>query len=175
MKRNKLLNRKNLIPTIKFLLILNLLSVPLYAAVWLEFSFEPLQEMFAKISADTLTAFGYNLRQEGTVISGFLGNTWANINVSWDSTGWKSAYALVALAIATPRKHLRNKLRFILIGVPTIFVINYARIITTIAAAATFGFSTFDVIHDFLWSAGMISAVLVVWYIWITRPSHRKS
>ena len=152
-----------------FLLRFNLLAIPLYLAIYSNFSFQPLQTLFAQMTADILKAQDYVVQQNNQILTIPAGNTIYSIDVSWDSTGWKSLYALAALVLAVPASTINNKLRFLAIGLPTIFILNLLRIVTTISIALNFGFQYFDIVHTVLWREGLIIAVVVLWYVWLKR------
>jgi exosortase/archaeosortase family protein len=150
-----------------FLVIFNLLSVPLYIILYTNFSFEPLKIINAKIVSATLNIFGYNANSDGSTINLTANNVGQKIDISWDSTGWKSMYALAALILVTPISKFSRRIKFAALGVGIIFLINYLRILTTIMISATFGFNLFDIVHTVLWREGLILAVVGIWLAWI--------
>lgn len=150
-----------------FLLRFNLLSIPLYIAIYTGLSFLPLQIFLAQITTEILKAQDYSLVQNGQMIVVNADNSFYTIEVSWDSTGWKSLYALFALVIAVPAINMTDKLRFLSMGLPTIFILNLIRITTTILVALNFGFQYFDIVHTVLWREGLILAVVLLWYFWV--------
>ncbi len=152
-----------------FLIKFNLLAIPLYIILFLNLSYEPLQSFFASITYGTLKLFNYNVAVDSYRISVLMGDQLVQIDISWDSTGWKSLYALFALVIATPISTYNKKLRFLLIGLPAIFVLNFIRILTTILISLNFGFQYFDIVHTILWREGLILAVVGIWYYWLWK------
>src|SRR3972149_2216408 len=102
MVANKKINKltQKLIAVTKFLVIFNLLAIPLYIAIYTDFYFYPLQEFTAKISHAILELFGYNVSLDGNMVIVASKELILRVTVSWDSTGWKSMYALIALVIA---------------------------------------------------------------------------
>ncbi len=162
-----------LIPVLKFLVIFNLLAIPLYVALYTNFSFEPLQEFNAKIVASTLKIFGYNADVKGFTINLVTGDITQKIDISWDSTGWKSMYALASLIIATPISKISKRIKFAVLGIGVIFLINYLRILTTIIISAIFGFSLFNIIHTVLWREGLILAVIGLWFTWMVMEKYK--
>jgi exosortase/archaeosortase family protein len=94
-----------------------------------------------------------------------------SIDVSWDSTGWKSLYAMTALILATPLNR-SYKLKFLAIALPVIFIVNILRIVTTTMISTAYGMQYFDFVHLFLWREGLISAVVALWAIWLWRERH---
>ena len=150
-----------------FLLRFNLLSIPLYIAIYTGLSFLPMQIFLAQVTTEILKAQDYNLVQSEQMIVVNADNSFYTIEVSWDSTGWKSLYALFALVVAVPAINMTDKLRFLSIGLPTIFILNLIRITTTILVALNLGFQYFDIVHTILWREGLILAVVLLWYFWV--------
>ena len=155
----------------KFLVILNLLSIPLYLAIYANFSFQPLQNFIATISNSILQSSGYDSNQQDNLIVISGKNLLLRVDVSWDSTGWKSLYALTALAIATPVV-ANKKIRFLAVALPAIFVINILRIVTTVAVSVSYGYEYFELLHTLLWREGLITAVVVIWAIWAYKQKY---
>ncbi len=152
---------------LKFLVIINLLSIPLYIALYSDFSFKPLQEFNAGITSSALDIFGYESYREGEYVNLIDDGVMKRIGISWDSTGWKSMYAVAALIAATPVSRLSRRIKFAAVAIAAVFVINYMRILTTIVISANFGFNLFDIIHTFLWREGLILAVIGIWGLWM--------
>lgn len=169
----KFLDRKKLIATAWFLIKFNLLAIPLYLILYFNLSFPTLQTFFATISYHTLKLFGYDVAQDGFWLITYANNGTQRIEISWDSTGWKSMYALSALVVATPISNFSRKLKFISIGVLIIFLINYLRITSTILISLKFNFRYFDIVHVFLWREVLIFIVIAIWYFWF-RKERRK-
>lgn len=161
-------NKKKLRAIAWFLIKLNILAIPLYLAILLGVSYEPLQTALANWASEVLKFLGYNIAQSGPLLATIINNQMIQIEVSWDSTGWKSLYALAALSLATPVE-FRKKIKFLAFGVPTIFILNFLRIVTTILISFKFGLQYFEIIHTVLWSEGMILAVVLIWYFWLRK------
>lgn len=171
-KKIRFFNKKELKTVAWFLVKFNLLAIPLYTVLYLNLSFPLLQTFFATLSYNTIKIFGYNVTQDGFWLTTFTENGVQKIEISWDSTGWKSMYALAALVIATPISNFFRKLRFIPIGILMIFLINYLRITSTILISLKFGFHYFDIVHLFLWREGLILAVVAIWYLWFRKERY---
>lgn len=163
---------KRLVSVLIFLVTLNLLAIPLYIALYADFSFEPLQELNAKMVSGTLKLFGYNVYVDGHTVNLVSGDTPEKIGISWDSTGWKSMYAIASLIIATPISRISRRIKSATIGIAIIFFVNYLRILTTIMISANFGFRLFDIIHTVLWREGLILVVVAVWFIWMRMEKY---
>jgi len=168
-RRNEL--RKKLWIVALFLIVFNLLAIPMYLVLWLDLSFPPLQVLLTEMVYRALNILGYRVELVASQITLipliFVPQYSQKILITWDSTGWKTLYALAALAIATPSVSMKEKLRFLAVGLPFLFVLNFTRILTTIIIAINYGFQYFDVVHTLLWREGLILAVVLVWYMWL--------
>ena len=147
-----------------FLVKLNVLAVPLYLIVTFGYSVPQLQDIWAAALDQSLRSLGYETAIHGNVIGVKSGDTIHQIDLSWDSTGWKSLYALTALVFASGVATLSGKLRFLAFGLPTIAFMNLLRVVTTIVFSLEFGFQWFDFVHGFLWGAVMVVFVVGMWY-----------
>ena len=129
-KKERLIHR--LTTLLIFLVSFNLFAIPLYVTLYADLSFMPLQNFNAKIVSTTLKIIGYNVYSEDFTVNLISGNTVQKIEISWDSTGWKSMYAVASLILVTPISIIRHRIKVALIAVAIIFFINYLRIATTI-------------------------------------------
>lgn len=173
MKRKKQnLNKEKLLPAIFFLVKLNLLSIPLYLAIYLNFSYLPLQIFVASLTAGSFRILGYEFSQNENFLTTFTDNKFLQVEVSWDSVGWKSVYALAALIIATPRIVFHKKLRFLIFALPAIFLVNLLRIFSTIYLSLVYGLEYFDFLHTTLWRISIIGVVLAFWLVFLQREKH---
>lgn len=173
-KAKKRLNK--LIAILLFLLKFNLLAIPMYLLMYLNISVPELQSFVANAVHALLSMLGYSTVVEGYIIKFAAGLTIFSVDINFDCTGWKSMYALFALVIATPVKYRwgweqnwKQKLKFLAIGLPAIFIVNIFRIATTIAVAMSFGAAYLDIVHTLLWQEGLIIAVVAIWYLWLRR------
>ncbi len=162
-----------LVSVLVFLITFNLLAIPLYISIYTDFSFEPLREFNAKVVSSTLNILGYNTFQEGSKVNLVTNDIQKEIDISWDSTGWKSMYAIAALIIATPVRNFSRKIKSALVGIGIIFFVNYLRITSTIMIAANFGFNWFDIVHTVLWREGLILAVVGLWVLWMRMEKYK--
>jgi len=163
--------RKKLWVVALFLIKFNLLAIPMYLVLWLDISYPPLQFFLTDLVYRALNFLGYNaaLVTSPTSIVPLISvsDQFPKIQISWDSTGWKSLYALAALTIATPFATIKGKVKFLAVGLPLLFALNFIRILTTILAAINYGFQYFEVVHTLLWREGLIFAVVLLWYLWL--------
>lgn len=166
-------SRKKLLKILLFIIKLDAFLVPLFFLLQADFSYEPLQNFLAAAVSNTLNFLGYTTTLSSHYISAAFGKSMAVIDISMDCTGWKSAYVLFALAIATPLA-FKKKLGFLLASIPAILFINYIRIVSTISYAQRFGLQHLDVIHNVLWQEGLVIAVLALWVLWIWSNKRRN-
>lgn len=157
-----------LLSVAEFLLVFNLLALPMYAVLLTNSTFLPLQNLLSVMTAYALKSQGLSAAVSGPFVSVLdAQNIVRNVEISFDSTGWKSLYALAVLVIATPIYDFRGKLKFLAFGLPGIFALNFLRIWSTVWYSAVFGWQNFDVIHLFLWREGLIAVVVLFWFFWL--------
>jgi exosortase/archaeosortase family protein len=102
----------------------------------------------------------------------YLGERGFPIDISRDCIGWKSAYSLFALVIASPGL-LKDKLRFLAVGVPVMLLVNLFRLFSSIFAGFVFGFGVMEFVHTVIWQNLVVLIIVGVWYIYI-RKSYLK-
>jgi exosortase/archaeosortase family protein len=140
----------------------------MYIILLADINFPPLQEFLAALTTTALQLQKIPATAAGTFITLVdLDSTLRNVQISFDSTGWKSMYALAALVIATPLPDLKRKLHFIVVGLPAVFMLNFLRIWSTLWYSYIYGWQNFDVIHTLLWREGLIAVVLLFWFFWL--------
>ncbi len=171
----KLQKEKNLEEISKFILSLTLLSLPLYLIIIANLEFKPLQASIANIIGYLLSSSGYRVYTNQNIIKIKRGVNSYVIDISWDSTGWKSMYFLFSLLLATPSVDLTKKLRFMSIGIASIFVFNLLRIYISSIVLINYGSGVFDFVHDLLWAQGMIIFTLAIWFLWLRTNTYKYS
>jgi len=120
---------------------------------------EPLTRLLASLSVPILavfgnaTAFGHDL-----VFNGFR----ATIEGACD--GVQPTYIYIAAVLAFPSQW-RAKVWGILLGIPTIFLINFVRIGTMMLCGA-YSPELFERVHLYGWQALVIALTLAVWVFW---------
>jgi len=159
LKRNKL---KNLL---KFLILFNLFSIPMYLIIILNVQFYALQLLTANLVSITLNFSGVSSELNDLLISVPVRDGYFAGSIDWDCTGWKSVLAFFALVFATEAP-IKKKL-YGLIFVPMIYVINILRVSFVFYFVSAYDVNYFELIHSFLWSFGMILVVLFLWIIWL--------
>ena len=144
----------------------NLLLIPFYAIIYFDVNFYPLQIAFADFLASILKSMGYQVITSEFFL--FLGDIQYPIDISRDCIGWKSAYSLFALVFAT-RGLIKDKLKFLIVWIPVLLVVNIFRVLITMLVGLNFGFQYVEFIHTFLWQEVMIIVLLLVWYVWLRK------
>lgn len=76
-------------------------------------------------------------------------------------------YIYVAAVLAFPSRW-REKLWGILIGIPAIFGINLARVVTLMLVGASWP-ELFELIHIYVWQTLVIALSMVIWIFWAER------
>lgn len=166
-KIKPLIDNKRLFSILIFLIKFGLLAIPMYIAIYFDMQLVPLQRFLADSVYAVLKYFGYEVVRDGLVLTLTSGFVITSIEMTVDCVGWKSMYALVALALATPLPNDLRKLKFIIIGVAAVFVINFLRILTTILSFYHFGLHALDIVHTLLWREGLIIAIVLIWMMWL--------
>ena len=171
MKKKVKERRELLFGILWFLVKLNILAIPLYILLAIDFSFPPLQSFLASALGNALNLLGYAASVNGYFISVIDGLSTVAFEINMDCTAWKSMYFLAALVIAIPAKQ-EKKMKFLAITLPILLVINFFRILTTIILGFQYGFEYLEIVHTFLWREGMIFVVLGFWYIWLRKINY---
>jgi exosortase/archaeosortase family protein len=161
-KMDRRRKRKDLILTfLDFVLMLNLLSIPLYFFIYFGIELKFLKNLEALLVSKLLNLLGLNSRFEENLV--LIDNK--IYEISWDSTGWKSLYTLFALIASTPI-YGRRKIKPLIIGLFLVSLFNVARITATIHLSYKQIYS-FDFLHLSLWRWGSIGFLLFIWLIFL--------
>lgn len=152
-----------------FVVKVNLLAVPMYLIFVSGFSVPQFQEMWAAGLRQSLESFGYETALDGRSLAVKSGASIHQIDFSWDSTGWKSMYALFMLVFASGIGTTGSKLRFLAFGIPLMAMVNMLRVVSTVLLSLNLGFENFSLIHDFLWSGVMVALTFGVWWLLFYR------
>jgi exosortase/archaeosortase family protein len=155
-----------------FLIKLNLLAIPLWVLVYLNFSLPFFQVFLTDILYGPLKFFGVDVVKNNFLLSFSVNNIIKTIEIDMACTGWKSMYFLFALVLATPIQNNKKKLKFLAFGLPFIFLINFFRVLSTILIVHGFGLQYLDVVHTILWREGLIFAVLLTWFLWLRKEKY---
>jgi exosortase/archaeosortase family protein len=158
-----------------FLARATVLALPLYLVIWLGLDLYPLQAATASQAAWILQVLGYHLTLTGT---GMVMSNGFTFFIIADCTGWKSMLFLFALVFAYPRADNRKRLIAMAIGLPALWTLNLLRITGVVASQAAWGTETALMLHDTLFQALSIAAVLsiwVAWAVWLRTSGSRKA
>lgn len=145
-----------------FLVRFTVLAAPLYLLLWNDWNPVWLRELNAAVAANVLSGLGLDVVQSGS----FIGTGQFSVDVSTDSTGWKSFLALVGLMLATRGEAREKKLYGALLALVIVFTGNITRLVTMVYAVAVWGVD-YQLIHTFFWRWGLTALVLVSWIAWL--------
>jgi len=74
---------------------------------------------------------------------------------------------LLALMMAVPKVSREKRLIGISFGIPLIYLGNLVRILLLVYIQQLYGLGLANLVHDYLWQAGLISLVLAMWILWL--------
>ena len=156
---------KKLKKILKFLILFNLFSIPLYLFIIFSINIEPLQVLTASEVNNVLHIAGVPSQLTGTEITVPMQELTFTGSIDWDCTGWKSILAFMALIFATDAS-LGKKLRG-LVFIPVIYCINIFRVSVVFLYVSRYGLSYYEAVHSFLFGAFMIMIILSLWIVWL--------
>ncbi|MDY6789031.1 MAG: exosortase/archaeosortase family protein [Candidatus Nanohaloarchaea archaeon] len=147
-----------------FLAKFTVLAAPLYLLIWSNWNPLWLRQLNAAASSGLLNVLGVDSSSSGV----FILTSELSVNVSVDSTGWKSVLALTGLMLATPGTvaGVRKKIYGILSGVIFVMAGNIARLVSMVYMVEVWGVS-YQLVHTFLWRWGLTFLVLGFWISWL--------
>ncbi|MDY6776802.1 MAG: exosortase/archaeosortase family protein [Candidatus Nanohaloarchaea archaeon] len=148
-----------------FLVKFTALAAPLYLILGSGWNAHHLREAVALLSSGLVEVLGVETAHHGSFISS--GNLL--VDVTRDSTGWKSVMVFAALVFATG-KRLSYKIKGLAVGTAAIFVVNLLRISTMIYAVRVFEVE-YELLHMLLWRWGLTFVVLSLWIFWFLELS----
>jgi exosortase/archaeosortase family protein len=162
----------------RFLVVFNLLAIPMYAVMLSGTQLPALQDATTTVVFAVFRLLGYDATRSGTTI-GLGAPLNVNIAIDTDCAAWKSMYAYAALVLATPfAMGWKKRSGLVLAGTVALFALNVVRIVSTVAAAMAFGLAVLDVVHTVFWREGMILAVVLLWFLAVrgyrARPKGKK-
>lgn len=148
---------------VRFLAVFTVLAAPLYLVVDSGWEAYGLRTVNAAVSAAVLNLAGLPATSSGPFLS--VGELL--VDVTRDSTGWKSVLAFAALVLAT-RRPRRSKLYGLAAGIAIILGANVARITSTVYAVHVLSVD-YELLHTVLWRWGLTAVVFTAWIVWL-RP-----
>jgi len=152
--------------TLLFLVKVLLFAIPLYLILTFQGVLYPLQEVVGHNVYLILTHLGFDVVRDGFFIGIQGGNPFV-FTISEDCTGWKSMLFLAALIVAVPGISKRKRVIGLVFGIPLIYLGNLLRILLIVQIQQAYGLGFANVVHDYLWQAGLISLVLLIWVSWL--------
>jgi exosortase/archaeosortase family protein len=166
---------RRLLYILLFLLRFIIAAIPLYAIMIFNLDLYPLELPIAQQVSWILSLTGIKNHidhgispESGHVIPLLLVERISSpIGIDSACTGYRSMLAFLGLVLALPRVELKKRAKGLLFGLPTIYLINLARVFTTIWIAVRFGEELIEIVHTFLWREGLIFFLLLLWILWI--------
>lgn len=152
--------------TTQFLIRLTLFSTPLYVILWLNPSMTPVQNVVADHAAWLLNLLGFEVMRDNLILGVGTENPFL-FYIGPDCIGWKSMLCFIALIFATLDARMKKRIMGIVIGIPIIYLGNLFRIMIVVLIERNFGLEAAMVFHDWLWQAGLITLVIMLWLIWL--------
>lgn len=150
-----------------FIVRFNLYAIPLYMILLTGFHIPAFENAIAGAVSEMLKASDIPATLNENEIRVPMEDRFFNGIIDWDCTGWKSMLAFAALVLATDSSR-RKKMKGMLL-IPLIVVINLIRVWFMFYYVSTWGLAGFDFVHFWIWSAGMIATVLVLWIVWMKK------
>ncbi|MDY6771174.1 MAG: exosortase/archaeosortase family protein [Candidatus Nanohaloarchaea archaeon] len=145
-----------------FLTLFTVLAAPLYLLLWQGWNPVWLRELNATVASQLLGLVGLDTAHSGP----YLAAEHLTVNVSTDSTGWKSMIAVVGLVLAVRGEAARKRLIGILGGVVIVVTGNLVRITSMVYAVEVLQMD-YAFIHTFLWRWGLTFLVFGYWVLWL--------
>jgi len=158
--------QKKLMEILLFLLKILIFAIPLHFILVFPGILFPFQEMVSMNVHFLLNFMGLEAARDGFLLTIAGGNPFVFF-ISGDCTGWKSVLFLTALIFAVPGVLRKKRFIGLAAGMPLIYAGNIIRILVVVGTQQAFGTSAANLIHDYLWQAGLIALVLVIWISWL--------
>ncbi len=175
------LRQKKLWALLKFLIIFNLLAIPLQLIISFDVNLYPLAFVERAQVSFFLNLAGvehalYNLPYNNNQLPAIDINHQV-LAIGEPCTAIRSLIAFTALVIASPRPWGAKKKAMLFL--PIIYLANIARIIT-LAFVSLSAPSLFELIHILLWREGLVLLIIGLWLYWFnqsapSRPERRTS
>lgn len=145
-----------------FLARFTAMAAPVYLLLWQGWNPVWLRSLDAQLAAILLEFLAVPAQHSGTVVS----TQAIAIDVSTDSTGWKSMLALTALILAVRNITGRKRAVGIVAGLLIVFIGNLGRIVSMAFAVTIWGIS-YELIHTVLWRWGLTVLIFMIWLAWL--------
>jgi exosortase/archaeosortase family protein len=162
--------QKRLWVLLKFLIIFNLLAIPLQLVLFFDVNLYPLAYVERAQVSYVLTTFNVkHVLFDVPYSYGFLPAIDLNTKVlviGEACTAIRSLFAFVALVIASPKSWRHKKKAFLFL--PVIYEANILRMVSLAFVSLSFP-NLFDIVHIFLWREGLILLIFGLWVFWFRR------
>ncbi len=172
---NKFINKlspqqRRLLELLNFLIIFNLLAIPLHLILYFKIDFYHLALIERAQVSFFLKLFGVKHTLQDVPLNNDLIPA-INLNdrvlaIGEPCTAIRSLIAFIALVFASPRTMHSKKKSLILL--PVIYLANIVRIITLAFVSNSYP-SLFDFIHIFLWREGLVLLIIGLWFYWFNH------
>lgn len=161
---------KKLLTLLKFLIIFNLLAIPLHLIIFFNLNMYPLAYLERSQVSFFLTVFGV---RHGLLDVPYDTGLLPAIDlekkvlvIGEACTAIRSMLAFAALVIASPKSWNHKKKAWVFI--PVIYGANIFRMVSLAFVSLSFP-SLFDLFHILLWREGLILLILGLWVYWFKR------
>ena len=144
-----------------FFIVFGVLSAPVYLIAASGYEFTLLREGFAAGAAALLRLLGHTAAADGVMLYGER----IAVNVTRDSTAWKSMFAFAALVFAS-RRSLQWTVYGLFAGFGVLVAANVVRIASMVYLTEVHAVP-FEVMHTVLWRWGLTVVVVVAWAVWL--------
>ena len=155
---------------LKFLIVFNLLSIPLHLILYFNVNFYALSFIERAQASFFLNAL--NMKHSLSDVPYGLERLPAiSVNqqvlaIGEPCTALRSIFAFTSLVIASPRKWRSKKSALILL--PIIYNANIFRIVTLVIVGIKAP-GILELVHTILWREGMLALILGLWIYWLNR------
>ncbi len=163
--------QQQLLQILVFLTKFTVLALPFWLVLHSGWEADAVRAVTAEASAAVLRGIGVDASATGHLLS--AGDLL--VDVTRDSTGWKSVMVFLALVTAS-RRPLRSKIGAAAAGTVALLVLNLGRVVSMVYAVVVFGID-YELLHTVLWRWGLTVAVIGLWtgWLWATTGSQPLS
>jgi len=150
---------------LRFLVLFNLFSLPLYFFSQLNLPLSPLQKHVAGLTGALLELAGIDTEVRGNLVairtpSGMFAGV-----INSECTGAEMMLGFLALCLAT-KATVRKKLKSLLF-LPLIYCVNALRVFFVFFSVCILGYENFWFIHNVVFGAITVFAILTMWITWM--------
>jgi len=166
--------QRKLFGLLKFLVIFNLLAIPLHLIMYFNVNLYPLAYLERAQASFFLDIFQvkyllYDVPYENGDLPAIDINNQV-LAIGEACTAIRSLLAFSALVVASPKSW--NAKKKALIFLPVIYIVNVIRIVSLAFVSLSFP-SLFELIHMLLWREGLVALILGLWVYWFYKSDAR--